>query len=160
MQSEFNHKKKNFVLFNRYIQTPTATRKSCGKPQEAYRPRQNLSQHNLSREGGTPSLAGGHPILGWGSSPIMRYPPSWPGTSHWGTPTNRLLNQWKYYLMGMEYPPPPERMWDQWEYYGMEMLWDGDGLPPRPEQTHACKNITLLRTRAVKNLVITPTNFC
>ena len=64
------------------------------KPQEAYRPRRNLSKHNLSG-GGVPQsftnwegvlifvLTSGTPLL---YCPVLGYPPGkGPGTSHWGT---------------------------------------------------------------------------
>ena len=56
---------------------------------------------------------------------------------------------------------PVEVLWDgdgvppawkghgaQWKYYGMEILWDGDRVTPPPpcEETDTCKNITSRRT--------------
>ena len=51
--------------------------------------------------------------------------PPWkgPGTSHWGTTLERTWDQWKYYGMEMGYPLGKEMG-------PVEVLWDGEGLPP------------------------------
>ena len=126
--------------------------------------------------GGTPSMAGGTPILTWlrvlhprlGGVPLSwgTPSPSWPGwgytipgwgtchpdlaggTPYWGTP----CQDWGTPLEGtwdqlLGYPL--ERTWDQWKYNGMEM-----GYPPGCKQTHTCENITFphpFGMRAVKN---------
>ena len=50
-----------------------------------------------------------------------------------GVPLERTWDQWKYYGMEIGYPPPKKYMGP------VEVLGDGDGVPPRCEQT---KNIT------------------
>ena len=83
----------------------------------------------LSWGRGTPSLAGGYPILAWWGYPIpsqgvpyLGLPLSREGT--WdqslgytplkGHGTSRSIMRWKW-------GTSQERTWDQWKYYGMEM---------------------------------------
>ena len=80
---------------------PTGNHTRCKTPQR------NLSKHNISQEGGTPSWLGVSchgvpPTWDWGTPPWKG-----PGTSHWGTP-------WKEHgtsgnIMGWRWgnPPPP-----------------------------------------------------
>ena len=97
-------------------------------PQEAYRPRHNLLKHMLSQWG--------YPIPGWGGGGT----PSWPD---WGYP----ILTWP--RVGVPLPPgrdlgpftggPPEK-----DVGPVEVLWDGDGVPPLPRcgQTDTCENST------------------
>ena len=56
-----------YFIITSLKQSYSWTRKSsCGKPQEAYRPRHNLSKHILSREGGGGTYLG-RGYLPWGS---------------------------------------------------------------------------------------------
>ena len=68
------------------LKTIVTRKSSCGKPQEAYHPRHNLSQHNLSEggvphpwPGSTPSWGTQHPDLARGvPHPWLRgLPPLW-----------------------------------------------------------------------------------
>ena len=107
-----------------------ATRKSScvnarGIPTAAYQ-----VFHLLSYRGGTPSMAGGTPIMGYSLSPrpdltggtpylVWEYPiPDW-GYPHHGVPPILTWDQSLGY--------PLERTWDQWKYDGMEMEM---GYPP------------------------------
>ena len=71
-----------------------------------------------------PSLPGQgapHPSTGWGGhhSDLAEIPPP-----------QRTWDQWKYYGMEMEYPLPPGK-----DMVPVEVLWDGDGVPPVNRQT-------------------------
>ena len=97
-------------------------------------------------QGGTPSQDGP------GGTPIVGYPPSWPGTSHWDTP-------WKGHgtsgsIMGWRWDTFLERTWDQWKYYGMEMEM---GYPPDQVWTDWKHNLPSRTTYAVGNDV---NDFC
>ena len=107
------------------------TRKSCGKPQEAYRPRHNLFIAWL--EGLSPSSL--QSLIG---VPLLPEEGTW--------------DQWKYY--GMEMGTP---LLNGHGTSGSIMGWWW-GIPPPPRQTLPSINITFPRTRAViiisKNLVV------
>ena len=77
----------------------------------------------LSREGGTPSLAGagGYPTIGYppswpgqGGTPIMRYRLSSPGPSHWGTPPGKDMGPVEVLWDGDEDGVP--RVWTDWKH--------------------------------------------
>ena len=93
------------------VKINSITRKSsCGKPQEAYRLRCNLSNHILSQggtylgHGGVPTLAGGY--LPWTGGTYLGVPPH-PATLDggvylpWGTPSPLLTDRhlWKHNLL-------------------------------------------------------------
>ena len=90
-----------------------------------------------------------HPRLG-GGTPIMGYPPSWPGTSRWGTPqkghgTSGSIMGWRWGT-----PPPPPRK----DMGPVKVLWDGDGdgvTPPPPNRETPVKTqpSIVLRTLSV-----------
>ena len=106
------------------------------------RERKSHTAHRVKYSICCPDLAGGTPSL---VSTVVP-PAKGPGSSHWGTPgkghgTSGSIMGWRWST------PHPERTWDQWKYYGMEMeyppprkdmgpvevLWNGDGVtPPHP----------------------------
>ena len=105
---------------------------SYGKPQEAYRPRRNLSKHNLSwglphpvlTRGSTPSCPGQgvpHPGPGEGSTPSCPY---------WGYPILFWSGIPNPVPAGYPRVPPSRLGYPQKGHRTMEVLWDGDGEPP------------------------------
>ena len=61
-----------------------------------------------------------------GYPPILSWDLTWDLT--WmGYPLEGTWDQWKYYRMEME-DPPPQRTWGQWLY----VLWDKGRVPPFP----------------------------
>ena len=81
----------------------------------------------------------------------MGYPGWGGGGSSWGTPCPDLAggtHPWPGGYPHQGIPPhpdltgvPPGKVMGP-----VEVLWDGDGVSPPPEQTHACENITSCRT--------------
>ena len=100
------------------------------------------SGYPMPGQGGIPSCGTPPPGQYWGTGS-----PTW----DWGTPQDGMWDQSLGY-------PSQERTRDQWKYYGMEMgyhprkdigpvelLWDGDGVPP-PAGCEQTENITYRRT--------------
>ena len=132
------------ITWRTKFKTYVTRQSSCGKLQEAHHLRRNLSKHNLSGGGCSPSCPGlgvvPYPVLNGGLLPLC---PEWvvPHPVVAGVPPP--FPTWAWGILSRKDMGPVEVLWDgdgvplpsRKNMGPVEVLWDGDGYPPGSKQT-------------------------